>query len=300
MITNKLLHFIAALLITTVTLTSCQGEIENAQALVGTWEGGDLGLSHEFRGQTLKPYKTVFVFEQDNSDSWFGSGYMVEYFHHDMIQEVYYRTNWSTFNGKKEIEITISGDYGNRRTFVFPSSNLDGNIIKGEAKLEGTPINNFELKRIATKPDISKAQFWGFNELMVTWHTTTYAGPIGLTREYQGKEYTPSNVVITFDVDPAYNTGGWENCYIREEYTDAPWGSYLADRIKEWNIYGNEMLITTEDGTTYSFLYLNVTEEQLTAQYFVKTNVFVPFTLKRSSNPEWSSISQWGITSRLK
>ena len=291
--------FSCMMLSTAAIMTSCEGEIEKAQALSGVWEGGDLGISHQFRGETIIPYKTVFVFERDRDDDWFGSGYFIEYFHHDLIKEVYYTIRWSTFTGNLETEITLRADNRAEGNFIIPNSIINDQEIKGEAKFNGNTISNFALKRITTKPDVSNVKYWGYNELYITWHTVSYTGQLNLEREYNGKNYTPSKITITFDVDPVYNNGGGSS-YIREDYTDAPWGTFLADKVKSWSYRDDTMWLTTEDDTYYCFYNATVTEDKISGIYYVRTNESVDFTLHRTDDPDWDTITQWGIESRLK
>ena len=81
------------------------------------------------------------------------------------------------------------------------------------------------------------------------------------------------------------------------------YASNLADEIKNWRVYdliGKSLDIYTLDGTEYSIYNLQASEQELKGEIFVETNVFTPFTLKRVTTPEWSAITNWGITSKLK
>ena len=35
-------------------------------------------------------------------------------------------------------------------------------------------------------------------------------------------------------------------------------------------------------------------------EFVAATNTFIPFTMQRVDNPDWSIITQWGITNRMK
>ena len=111
------------------------------------------------------------------------------------------------------------------------------------------------------------------------------------------------SVTITFDVEPAYNKGriGLVEGYVRENYTDAPWGNYLCDKIKSWQIDSyNYLNIITDDNTDYTIEEVTASDNELKGSIFVKTNVFTPLTLKRVSNPDWNAFPNRGIQSRLK
>jgi len=108
-------------------------------------------------------------------------------------------------------------------------------------------------------------------------------------------------------VDPVYNEGGpWNGkACVRENYDDAPWGEYLADSIRSWRKVGSTIDIDLQTGGegfngSYSLWNVEATEATLKGEFVAATNTFIPFTMQRVDNPDWSTITQWGITNRMK
>ena len=290
------------------TLTSCEDEEEAAQTLNGVWETTDVMFTRTYKGQTLTPTKTVLRFDQDTNTSTIGYGVAVEYFNNKDIPVVYHRVKWEVWH-RKDGSVGVEWYYQETNDkFKTTDYKLNNNEFSGICSLNNDDANK---KRITfhrgTMPDVSKVEHWGYNELLPTWHPVTYEGRIFIQREYQGKVYEPKNVVITFDCEPAYNGGKtpFDKAFIKEEYEDAPWGTYLADSIKFWEVYkdidGKRMRIYRNDGynpyqSDYEFMYVECTENELKGSVFVRTNVFEPFTLKRIANPDWSTIKNWGFS----
>ena len=288
------------------TLTACEEEEEVAQTMNGVWETTDVMFTRSYRGQTLTPTRTIIRFDQENSASLVGYGVAVEYFNNKDIPVVYHTIKWQVWH-RKDASVGVEWYYqetGDK--FKTTDFKLDDKEFSGICSLNNA---DDDKKRITfhrgTMPDVSNVEHWGYNELLPTWHPVSYEGKIYIKREYQGKEYLPKNVVITFDCDPAYNGGTVDlgKAFIKEEYDDAPWGTYLADSIKFWDIWKStgDMRIYRNDGydaynCDYLFMYVECSENEIKGQMFVKTNVFEPFTLKRINNPDWSAIKEWGFT----
>lgn len=292
-----------AVVVGAVVFASCEDEEKMGQSLKGTWEG-DMGVTRTLRGKTIKPMRTVIHFDQETNTSTVGSGYMVEYYNLPGMEAVYYHLSWNTWtrkNGNVGLEFSLTDNPSDKFTFYDDFSMTDA-VFEGKyPDSNGTDIH-FKLKRITTAPDVSNVKIWGFYDKMDTWSLTTYEGFIDLKRSYQDKTYTPTKVSITFDSDPMYNESShnYFNGYMIEQYADAPWGSYLADKMEYWSLWSNEMRIRTSDNTEYNFYDIKVNENELTGEALVDYNTFYPFTLKRVSTPDMSAFQQWGITSRLK
>lgn len=294
------------LLLTGVVLTSCEKEEEVAQGISGAWEG-DLGLTHIYHGETIKADRTIYIFNQESPSRRTGDGYIVEYYtnNHTELGVVYTRLSWETWtrqNGDVGIEIKFSEtenkEIKDTKIHILKYA-FDDKLFKGEYEINGQTIA-FSLNRV-TAPEVSNVKYWDYNELIPTWHQVTFSGKIYLEREYQGQKYYPKNVIITFDVDPAYNSGsmGADKAYIKEEYDNAPWGSYLADEIKFWDSYDisddKRLNLYRSEGydsynKDYELMYIKFTDTEMKDEMFVKTNVFEPFTLKRVPNPDWSNV----------
>lgn len=292
------------MVVSMLAFTSCEKEEETARALSGAWEG-DLSITRTYKGNTIKPYKTVVVFEQEKATSLVGYGYMIEYYDNE-LKEVYNHIQWDVWrrnNGNSGVEFYTT-DWPELKFIIYDDYEMNDRTFSGVYMKDDKEVS-FTLNRISTAPDVSKVLYWGYNELLPTWNVMTYQGEMDITRTYNGKSYKPTSVTITFDVDPGYNETnlGTVKSYIREDYTDAPWGAYLADEIKSWRAYdfiGKSLDIHTLDGTEYSIYNLQASEQELKGEIFVETNVFTPFTLKRVTTPKWSAITNWGITSKLK
>ena len=287
-------------------LTSCEEEEEVAQTMNGVWETTDVMFTRTYKGQTLTPTKTVLRFDQETSTSTIGYGVAVEYFNHQDIPVVYHHIKWEVWH-RKDGSVGVEWYYEETRDkFKTTDYKLNDKEFSGMCSLNNA---DNDKKRITfhrgTMPDVTQVEHWGYNELLPTWHPVTYEGKVYIKREYQGKEYFPKNVVITFDCDPTYNEGTVDmgKAFIKEEYDDAPWGTCLADSIKFWDFWkgtGN-LRIFRNDGydayhCDYELMYIECTENQITGKMFVKTNVFEDFTLKRINNPDWSAIKEWGFS----
>ena len=301
---KKILFVAIAALVALASFTSCEEEENVAGSLYGSWEG-DLGITHIYKGQTIKPVKCVYTFTRNNDSSTIGDGYLVETFDIPELPVVYRRLRWETWkrqNGDVGVQINLESEDVKYHIVEYNLSDRDftGKYTSGDK----TDIP-FTLTRVATAPDISNVRYWGYNELLPTWHPVTYEGNIYILREYGGKAYYPENVVITFDVEPAYNTGtvDLDKAFIKEEYSadaNAPWGTVLADTIRFWNMWGSYMNIHRSEGydgyhPNYQFQDIERSEAEIKGMVYAGTNDPRPFTLKRIANPDWSSIKEWGF-----
>ncbi|MBP5339601.1 MAG: hypothetical protein J6Z14_09945 [Prevotella sp.] len=299
----KFIYAAFTILMTSALFVSCDEEEEVALSLSGTWQTTDQLFTRTFNGQTLRTTKTVFYFIQERENATVGDGYAVEYYDNTKLPMSYHHTQWQTWtrqNGDVGIQVHYQETHDKFSTISY---HIDGSNFNGKCNLNDGPDQDFKFTK-STQPDLSSVQFWGYNELMPTWHQTSFEGKIYIEREYQGKKYYPKNVVITFDVDPAYNTGMTvENrAFIKEEYDDAPWGTYLADTIRFWDKWnsGSYLYIYLNDGYDpyhhdYELQDITCTESELKGHMFVRTNVFEDFTLKRINTPDWSAIKEWGF-----
>ena len=287
-------------------LTSCEEEEEVAQTINGVWETTDVMFTRTYKGQTLTPTKTVLRFDQETSTSTIGYGVAVEYFNHQDIPVVYHHIKWEVWH-RKDGSVGVEWYYQETNDkFKTTDYKLNDKEFSGMCSLNNA---DNDKKRITfhrgTMPDVTQVEHWGYNELLPTWHPVTFEGKIFIQREYQGKVYEPKNVVITFDCEPVYNTGTVDNgkAFIKEEYDDAPWGTYLADSIRFWDFWTStaDMRIFRNDGydpynSDYEFMSVERSENEIKGSVFIKTNVFEPFTLKRINNPDWSAIKEWGFS----
>ena len=305
---KTLLSFFFALM-ATVLFTSCEKEEKVALSMSGTWETNTQLFVRTYKGQALRTTKTVFYFEHDREHATVGDGFAVEYYDNSELPMTYHHIRWETWtrqNGDVGIEVKYSET---NDKFSTTSYNLDENNFNGLCNLNDGSEQPFSFLR-GNLPDLSKVRHWGYNELIPTWHPVTYEGQLDIRREYQGTIYSPTSVVITFDVDPAYNTSGpWDdNAYVMEKYDNAPWGTYLADSIKRWQINvwtdNKELDVYFASSNTsfsdYRMWDLQFNGDTMTGEIFVETNVFTPFTMRRTSSPDWTAITQWGITNRVK
>lgn len=302
---KKILFVLLTAITALATFTSCEKEEEMAAALSGSWEG-DLGITHKYKGQTIKPVKSVFTFNQEAGYRTSGDGYLVETFDLPELKNVYRRLNWETWtrqNGDVGVQINLESEYVRYHIFEY---NMSDQEFSGKYTLDDKTDIPFKLTRIATAPDVSKVKIWGYDELLPTWKPITYSGVLDIRREYKGKIYKPTNVTITFDVEPQYNTAmiGYEKSFLKEEYSDAPFGTYLADTIRSWYNNGTILYINFIDSDEsfgdYQMWNVTATQDSLAGDIFVDTNVFTHFNLKRITNPDWSAIKEWGIINRLK
>jgi len=294
-----------------VSLSSCDEDEEVAQRLSGVWETTDIIFPRTYKGQTLTPIKTVIQIDQERSTSTVGYGVAIEYFDNQTIPVAYHHIRWETWR-RKDISVGIEWDYQETDDkFKSTDYKLNDKELSGMWSLNNDDENKkrVSFRRVSTAPDVSKVKYWGYSELLPTWHQVTFEGNIFIQREYQGKTYQPKNVVITFDVDPAYNTGymGKDKAYIKEEYDDAPWGTYLADSILFWELWHNNSYLRLYraegyDGYNYDYEFHDIqfTDNELKGRVFVRTNVFEDFTLKRVNNPDWSAIKEWGFSKWIK
>ncbi len=287
-------------------LTACEEEEETAQALNGVWETTDVMFTRTYKGQTMTPTKTVIRFDQERNTSLAGWGVAVEYFNNPDIPIVYHTIKWEVWH-RKDGSVGVEWYYQETRDkFKTTDYKLNDKEFSGICSLNDA---DNDKKRITfhrgTMPDVSKVEHWGYNELLPTWHQVTFEGKIFIQREYQGKVYEPKNVVITFDCEPVYNTGMVDvgKAFIKEEYDDAPWGTYLADSIKFWDYWkaSETLRIHRNDGydpynCDYELMYIERTDSELKGKMFIRTNVFEPFTLRRIANPDWSTIKNWGFS----
>ena len=298
-------HFFIALT-AAVLVASCEKEEEVALTMSGTWETSTQLFTRTFRGQTLNTVRTEFYMEHEREHATVGDGFAVEYYDNALLPMTYHHIMWETWtrkNGDVGIEVKYS-ETGDK--FSTTSYSLNDNSFSGQCSLNDGPDMPFSFKR-GTLADLSLVKHWGYNELIPTWHPVTYEGQLAVRREYQGTVYTPTSVVITFDVDPVYNEGGpWNGmACVRENYDDAPWGEYLADSIRSWRKVGSTIDIDLQTGGegfngSYSLWNVEATEATLKGEFVAATNTFIPFTMQRVDNPDWSTITQWGITNRMK
>ena len=298
---------LTAVLFAAVMFASCEKEEDVALSMSGTWETSTQLFVRTYKGKALKTTKTVFYFDHDHDHAISGYGFAVEYYDNSELPMTYHHIKWETWtrkNGDVGIEVDFSETHDK---FATTSYSLDDQNFSGKCNLNDGPDQDFRCVR-GSLPDLSKVKHWGYNELIPTWHPVTYEGQLDVRREYNGTIYKPTSVVITFDTDPVYNTGGpWnDKAYVMEKYDNAPWGAYLADSLKDWRIFGNpkELNIyfanSTKTWDDYSMMNVEVTENTLSGEIFVETNVFTPFTMRRTESPDWSAIKEWGITNRLK
>ena len=294
-----------AVLVAAVSFTSCEKEEEVALTMSGTWETSNQLFVRTYKGKELKTTKTVFYFEHERDRATVGDGYAVEYYDNSELPVTYHHIRWETWT-RRNGDVGIEVDYSETRDkWATTSYIIDDNNFSGKCNLNDGSDQPFTFKR-GTMPDLSKVQHWGYNELIATWHPVTYEGQLDVRRQWQGTTYTPTSVVITFDVDPAYNTSGpWNGmAYVMEKYDNAPWGAFLADSLRSWQVSewsgGKEIAIMfANSGNSfgdYSFMNVAFTGETMTGEIFVETNVFTPFTMRRTNSPDWSAIKQWGIT----
>lgn len=302
---KKILLCSIAVLLSTAVLTSCEKEEEVATDLSGCWEG-DLGISHSYKGQIIKPIRCVYTFSQNSERATFGDGYLVETYDILELPIVYRRFRWETWTRKNSdvgIEIRLENE---EVKYHILNYKLGKNGFTGKYTTQANPEETaFKLTRVETAPDVTGVRYWGYNELLPTWHPATYEGNIYIKREYEGKAYYPENVVITFDVEPAYNTGmvDLDNAFIKEEYKaedNAPWGTVLADTIQFWDMWGSNMNIYRKEDNDgyhadYQFQDLERSESEIKGVVYAGTNDPRPFTLKRIANPDWSTIKEWGF-----
>ncbi|MCR5679833.1 MAG: hypothetical protein K6G08_06455 [Prevotella sp.] len=227
----------------------------------------------------------------------------VEYFDNKDIPVVYHHIKWQVWH-RKDGSVGIEWYYEETNDkFKTTDYKMNDKEFSGICSLNNDDANKKSIAfHRGTMPDVSKVEHWGYNELLPTWHQVTFEGKIFIQREYQGKIYEPKNVVITFDCEPVYNTGTVDNgkAFIKEEYENAPWGTYLADSIRFWDFWTStaDMRIFRSDSNDpdYEFSSVERTENELKGQVWVKTNVYEPFTLKRIANPDWNAIKEWGFS----
>lgn len=305
---SKIVSLMAAL-VAAVLFASCEKEEEVALTMSGTWETSSQLFVRTYKGKDLRTTKTVFYFEHEHEYSISGYGYAVEYYDNSELPMTYHHIHWETWtrkNGDVGIEVDFTETHDK---FATTEYSLDDQNFSGVCNLNDGPGQDFRCVR-GTLPDMSKVKHWGYNELIPTWHSVTFEGQLDVRREYQGTVYQPTSVVITFDVDPAYNTGGpWNGmAYVMEKYDNAPWGTYLADSIKYWSVrdmVGSKELdiqfAHNEDSSSdYKMWSVEFSGDTMTGEIFVKTNVFTPFTMHHTNAPDWSAIKEWGITNRLQ
>ena len=298
---KKILLCSIAALMALFTFTSCEKEEEVALDIAGTWETPAGFFTRTYKEHPLKTQKTVFYLHPERKGLTVGEGVAVEYYDNTELPVAYFHIKWSTWsrqNGDVGIELQYeeTTDVFSTIDYKLKGSSFSGHLFNSET--------TFNFAR-GTEPDVKNVKFWGYNELMPTWHQATYEGQVLIKREADGKIYRPKQFVITFDCEPAYNNGsvGVEKAYVKEVYEDdAPWGNVLADSIRFWDYYKdtNHMsiyLASNPDAYTpdYEFYDFEVTESEIKGSIFIETNVFEPFTLRRTSNPDWSSINKWGM-----
>lgn len=307
---NKAILSVIAALMTLVTFTSCDKEEEIALTMSGVWETTDVLFPRIYKGQTLNPVKTVIRFDHDGGTATIGYGVAVEYFNNSELPVAYHRIRWETWTRSSTGEVGIEIRYeetGDKFKTIEPDYDLNDTDFYGQCTINDVPgTQAFRFVR-GTAPDVSNVRIWGYDELIPTWHQVTYEGQLDVRREYQGQTYQPTNVVITFDVDPQYNTNimGYYNAYVRENYDNAPWGEYLADSIRHWGMNSsNDLSIyfanSYESWGDYKMFNVSFTDDTMSGEIFVDTNIFTPFTLQRVANPDWNAIKEWGITNRLQ
>lgn len=295
------LFALLSILFSTLVFTSCEDEEAMGRALKGTWEG-DMGITRTLHGKTIKPTRTVLHFDQETNKSTIGSGFMIEYYGLTGLEAVYHHLRWDTWTRK-------NGNVG----FEFKLDEIDEKYVfyddwsMTDTWFEGTyPDKNgkdvrIKLKHITSTPDVSNVKTWGYFDNMDTWYPVTYEGAIGIKRDYDGKKvYTPTKVTIVFDCDPVLNeTDHSTDGYVIEHYPDAPFGSYLADKIEYWGLYSGSLTIRTSDRTEYHAYGVKVNNQELTGEFIISTNETQQATLKRVDNPDMSGYTIWGIESRM-
>lgn len=303
--TTRQITAIFTVLMAATMLSSCEKEEGVATSLSGTWETTDQLFIREFRGQQLRTTKTVFSFTREKENYTFGDGYVIEYYDNALLPQTYHTIRWETWtrkNGDVGIEVKY---YETHDKFSTISYNFDDQDFSGTCNLNDGPDQSFKFVR-STLPSLANVAHWGYNELIPTWHAVTYEGQLDIRRQYQGTTYTPTSVSITFDVDPAYNTSGpWNGkAFVIEKYDNAPWGTYLADSLRSWRFSNPQNLAlcfahSDNSWGDYDFQGVEVTENEMTGSIFVETNVFTPFILRRTSTPDWNTITKWGITNQF-
>lgn len=302
---RKILFTILAAMTAMTAFTSCEKEEQTAFDLSGNWETTDALFERQYQGRTIRPVKTVFSFDIDKKGSTVGEGVAVEYFDIPELAMLYHHIKWDTWSrkdGSVGFEVLLKETRDKFSTTEFSN---DAEHFSGKCYLNDLEDCPFSFKR-TTAPDVSKARFWGYNELMPTWYPSTYKGVLDIRRQHGGVTYKPTSVTITFDVDPVYNDShlGYDKAYVMETYDSAPWGGFLADSIRHWSIRDGNLTIylAGSDDTTGDYYLSNVkaTPDSLVGDYFVETNVFTHFNLKRTTNPDWSTIKQWGILNRIR
>lgn len=305
---SKLLLKCITALTAVVIMTSCEKEEEVARSLSGTWETSDQLFVRTYKGSPLKTTKTVFVFINDGTTRTVGNGYSIEYYDSKEMPVAYFYTNWETWT-RKNGDVGIEVKYTNP-TDKFSTTNysMKGNDFSGKCHLNDGSEQNFKFTRTTSTPDISKVKYWGYDELVPTWNPISYEGVLDVRRTYQGKTYKPTSVVITFESEPEYNKSmvwypGRIAC-VKENYDNAPWGTYLADSLREWrNESFGELDIwfahSTETFGDYKMWNVKVNKDSLAGDLLISTNVFTHFNMKRVANPDWSAIKEWGITNRV-
>lgn len=307
---KKFLLYAVTAIAMVASFTSCDKEEDIALSMSGVWETTDVLFPRTYKGQPMNPVKTVIVFEHGDNRATVGSGYAVEYFNNQELPVAYYHIRWETWTRTSTGEVGIEIDYYETSDIfktIEPDYDLRDSEFFGQCTINQVPgTQAFRFIR-GTAPDVSKVKFWGYDELIPTWHPVSYEGQIDLRRTYQGQTYRPTSVVITFDVDPQFNNSicGFDKAYVRENYDNAPWGTYLADSIRHWNITSNKELsiyLYNSDDSFGDYLMWDVTAtaDSLIGDFFVDTNIFTHFNLKRIANPDWSAIKEWGIVNRLK
>lgn len=297
---NKLL--LLGLVFCVAAFTSCKDEEAMGRAVKGVWEG-DMGITRTLRGKTIKPTRTVLQFNQERNTSTVGSGIMIEYYNLPGLEAVYSHITWNTWtrkNGNVGFEFKVDDVADEKYVFYDDWSMTDERFTGKYPDKNGKDVS-VVLKRIQTMPDVSKVKVWGFFDKMDTWYPVAYEGTVNIQREYQSKSYSPTKVTIVFDIDPVYNeTNHSSEGYIIEHYSDAPFGSYLADKVEYWGLYSGDLSFRTSDNTEYRFYNTKVSEQQLTGEYIISVSSTQAITFKRTTVPDVSFIQQWGITSRIR
>lgn len=304
-----LFHISVALTILFVIVSCKEEEKETAKNMAGVWETTDALFERTFRGEKLTTTKTIFQFYSEREGLTVGYGVAVEYYNHTLLPVSYHNIKWETWT-RQDGSVGIEVDYQETDDkFKTTEYVMEDEVFNGQCTINNIPgTRTFAFKRTSA-PDVSKVWYWGYNELIPTWKTVTYEGELGVERGYKGQIYKPTSVVITFDIDPSYNTGKWrDKAYIMEKYENAPWGSYLADSLSNWTYYRNNdntmRLMLTHDGDSswgdYKIDEVKATEEEITGKLWLRTNEWGPCKLKRVQNPDWSKVTQWGILNRIK
>lgn len=278
----------------------------------GTWETSTALFPRTYKGKAINPVKTIFHFDHDYDGATSGYGYAVEQYNNQDLPAAYFHIRWSTWT-RQSGDVGIEVKY-EETTDVFsvmePDYDLRDSEWFGQCTINQIPgTQSFRFVRSTTAPDVSKVKIWGYDELIPTWKPTTYEGVLDVSREYKGVTYKPTKVTITFDVDPQYNNAmiGYEKAYVKEEYSDAPWGTYLADSIRHWSFTSAsfkelDIYFANSDQSwgDYRMWDITVNADSLVGDLFVDTNIFTHFNLKRVANPDWSTIKEWGIVNRLQ